>query len=31
MFSLPLITWANLALWMAIGVALYFALQARRR
>lgn len=31
MFSLPLITWANLTLWVAVGIALYFALRLERR
>jgi basic amino acid/polyamine antiporter, APA family len=31
MFSLPLITWANMTLWVAIGTALYFALQMGHR
>jgi basic amino acid/polyamine antiporter, APA family len=31
MFSLPLITWANLMVWVAIGIVLYFALHMGRR
>jgi APA family basic amino acid/polyamine antiporter len=30
-FSLPVITWANLLLWLAIGIALYFALRVGPR